>query len=374
MVLDRDGVLPFYGDYKTSDKTTKVQYSLIVFLFIYSDLVWREMERAEPNKVRRGHRSSRSVGAPLTAWGAPKVASFATASSKAGGGGEGDGEDEGRNSTTAGAIGRLCAKRVHNVRYYARLHTSGGSRGSRNRVLWMNTVRVRRADLVVWYARADRRSTLEKRCRRWFALGASVGAMLHASPRLPVPALLERMRQLALEYEFFFHSKSASQNISLMMVRDEGHFPCGGGGGGGGGSGGGGDGGGIGGGGGGGGSAEGSNKSVLHKQGGEALFIALKTLSATAGSRRVDYFGVVISLCAVLRMFYERCKEVPAALATKDHADLMLSVDGFVNRRFITVVSEDMQEIAVSLLREQQKAMLDLFDSEKLGATMFGSA
>ena len=121
----------------------------------------------------------------------------------------------------ASAITRLCSKRQHNLRYFARLHTSGGSQ---NRVHWMNTVRVRKADISAWYA--TRRPLVEKRCRRWFALGVSIGELLIATqPRLSIHTLLERMRQLVLEYEFHFHSKSASQNISLMMGRDEGHFP-----------------------------------------------------------------------------------------------------------------------------------------------------
>ena len=300
------------------------------------------------SKAGRGHRSSRSVGAQFTAWGTSRNAAANTTGEEAG--------EMGESNKVVGAIKRLCAKRVHNVRYYARLHTSGGSH---NRVHWMNTVRVRKTDLASWYTRSPKIATVEKRCRRWFALGTSVGAMLRATrPRLTAPALLERMRQLALEYEFYFHSKSASQNISLMMARDAGYFP-------GGRSRGDRDDGGV---------ADGSNKSVLYKRGGEAQFVALKTLSVPVDAHRVDYFAIVLSLCTVLRMFYERCAKVPAALATKELADLMLSVDGFISRRFIAVVSEDMQEIAVGLMREQQMAIMDLFDSEKLGATMFGSA
>ena len=80
------------------------------------------------------------------------------------------------------------------------------------------------------------------------------------------------------------------------------------------------------------------------------MFVALKTVAAPSEAHRMDYFRVVLSLCEVLTMFYVRCAENSAALAKKELADVILSLDGFFSRRFIKIVSEDMQEIAVRLL------------------------
>ena len=275
---------------------------------------------------------------------------------------------------------RLAKKRIVNYSYYERLHLGGGGE---NRVHWMNMVRIRRSDLNKAYRR--RGPTLNRRGREYYALGMSVGAILASTKDVNV--MLDRIRQLLLEYEFCYHSKgSATQNISLMMATDRGLFPVG--------------------------SLESqclssTNSSAttsssttsfsstntfssssssttssssdtgsgptptLYKQYTKPLYLMLET--SQCPGQHVDYTEIVLSLCTVLRDMYQRVMESAEVISMSDRrSNTLLNIDGCLKKRVVNPISQDMHNIAVDLLREQQNDIATLFDSDLLLPTMFG--
>ena len=239
-----------------------------------------------------------------------------------------------------------------NYSYFERLHLGGGGE---NRVHWMNMVRIRRSDLNKAYRR--RGPTLNRRGREYYSLGMSVGAILASTKDANV--MLDRIRQLLLEYEFCYHSKgSATQNISLMMATDRGLFPVG--------------------------SLESqclssTNSSdtgsgptpTLYKQYTKPLYLMLET--SQCPGQHVDYMEIVLSLCTVLRDMYQRVMESAEVISMSDRrSNTLLNIDGCLKKRVVNPLSQDMHNIAVDLLREQQNDIATLFDSDLLLPTMFG--
>ena len=247
---------------------------------------------------------------------------------------------------------RLAKKRMVNYSYFERLHLGGGGE---NRVHWMNMVRIRRSDLNKAYRR--RGPTLNRRGREYYSLGMSVGAILASTKDANV--MLDRIRQLLLEYEFCYHSKgSATQNISLMMATDRGLFPVG--------------------------NLESqclssTNSSdtgsgptpTLYKQYTKPLYLMLET--SQCPGQHVDYMEIVLSLCTVLRDMYQRVMESAEVISISDRrSNTLLNIDGCLKKRVVNPLSQDMHNIAVDLLREQQNDIATLFDSDLLLPTMFG--
>ena len=197
-------------------------------------------------------------------------------------------------------------------------------------------MRLRKADVVQAYRRRD--PTLQKRAREWFVLGYSVGHLL-ALCRGDSVTLLERTRQLLVEYEFQFHTgKGAAQNIKLMMAPDQGLFPN-------------------------------MRKPQLYKHGNKPVFTSLETVQLPGGY--ANYIEVVLSLCDVLSQLYARLASHAELLSLANMGEVLLSVDALLSRRFETVISEDMQDLAVQIMRSQQSQMASLLCSDQLGPTMF---
>ena len=264
-------------------------------------------------------------------------------------------------------IERLCTKRLFNYKYYERLHTSGSI--GENRVHWMNTVRLRRSDLITAYSRRD--PTLQKRSREYYALGMSIGEIL-AQNGSNIRSLLEQMRQLMYEYDHCYHSKT--QNISLMMATDRGLFPTG--------------------------NVSNSNNSSstastttnsfsttrnntnnntntttnsttpnLYKMYNKPLYLNLDT-SLCPGDG-INYIEVVLSLCAILSQLYERIFTSALQISNIGLSEMLLSIDTTITKRVVSVIANDLHDVAIDLLRTQQNAIASLFDSELLVPTLF---
>ena len=110
-------------------------------------------------------------------------------------------------------------------------------------------------------------------------------------------------------------------------------------------------------------------KPQLYKHGNKPVFTSLETVQLPRGS--ADYIEVVLSLCDVLSQFYARLAARAELLSLAGMADVLLSVDALLSRRFENVVTEDMQDLAVYILRSQQNQMARLLCSDQLGPTMF---
>jgi hypothetical protein len=256
-----------------------------------------------------------------------------------------------------------------NYKYYERLHTGGGGD---NRVHWMNTVRLRRAELIVAYRR--RNPTLQKRGQEFYALGMSVGAVLSSVSLHHVGSVLETMRQLMYEYDFCYHTKgTASQNISLMMATDRGLFPIGdvtrpraassssfissssltptststt--------------------------ASPNTDAPTLYKQYNRPLYLNLQTSQCPGDG--IDYVEIVLSLCTILSQFYDLVLRSATHIDHGGWSSILLSVDASLTKRVIQVISDDLHGIAIDLLREQQKQIATLFNSELLIPTLFGKS
>jgi hypothetical protein len=87
--------------------------------------------------------------------------------------------------------------------------------------------------------------------------------------------------------------------------------------------------------------------------------------------QRVDYIEVVLSLCAILTEFYQRVMGSAEKISSGRPATL-LTIDGCLTKRVVVVISQDMHNVALDLLREQQNDLATLFDSDLLLPTMFG--
>jgi hypothetical protein len=219
----------------------------------------------------------------------------------------------------------IISKRLMNLDYYKRLH-----QGS---LFWLNAIRLSHDHIRRHYDE----ETLALRAKQFFCLGMSIGNILRIND---LSQALYATLLLFSEYEFHFHTAGPAQAIKLLYARDGTYFPQS-----------------L--------SAYNANEPAniqLSKFGKKVVLEFLKTPNNT---ENLDYFQVFYSLCESLTQLYEKFNNLD--VEHKHHYEEFLAFDNKIKHHIISKISNDMNDLAQSVLHDQLETMENLFDDPGQG-------
>ena len=235
-----------------------------------------------------------------------------------------DGEE---NSATVRKqkIKLIISKRLMNLDYYKRLHEGS--------LFWLNAIRLSHDHIRRYYDK----ETLASRAKQFFCLGMSIGNILRIEN---LSQALYATLLLFSEFEFYFHTAGPAQAVKLLYARDGTYFPQS-----------------L--------STYNSNEPANIQISKFGKKIVLEMLKVTNNIDNLDYFQVFYSLCESLTQLYEKFNNL--SVEQKHHYDEFILFDNKIKNHIIKIISNDMNNLAQSILHDQLETMENLFEDPGQG-------